>query len=889
MSALQAVQAWGYYDSPTSAKFAPPNLPCNWARRDRLNRQLSLAVQRPLTIVTGPPGAGKSVLLADWAHEYPKGVVAWLSVEEADNDLGQFWGNVAAALDGGQPAEVSIGHWDATGTDHFVERLVQRAAEGSPRILIVDDFHLVTDKMVIESVARLVRRLPASLRLVLVGQGDPGLPLQRVISSQHTVTITESDLRFTVDECAALVALAAHKFIPLFELEALTERSEGWAAGLHLAAQALADIDDPSEFVRSFSGAFSPVAEYIEHEMLLRQPPSVVKFLLQTSVLEHLTADVCRAVSSRDDSAELLASLARRNLFVVPLGPEGREYRYHRLFADVLRSRLQLEDTSLGQDAHFAAASWFERGGDARSAARHFVEAGAYERAFSLVFTDLAQGLGDNQPGGASALSPPRLTNAHIEQGPAKTYVAAAAMICAQRVGEAAQLLRHLDAVTSDREDRPRWRGRAEFLWAVHAERLGDAAGVLDHCRAAEELFGRFPMTSGHRGPPEGKDGPLGTIDASIAAHLLVLAARAHVTLGQLNEAQTVLARLFKTEDSGAESQPGTFAMIACRQGRLKDAFRLGTLALQRAQSQGGGRDLATFDARLALAEVLFEHNELDLAQQQLEVALRLCRLHGAAHWVWAVEADMVRLMVAQGRPGEALSRLGRLRQLGLRKPPPHHLLQKLNQVEIGCRLSLGDLDGALLIARSTDNRDISCATRARIDIASGRPDRALSRLAASHSPAAAEEIRRLVLLACAEVQHGRALRADDSLSRAVEMARPEGYIRPFVEEAAQVLPLLRVMAASRPDPYLAQLIVHAERVVPAVASTGGSAVLEPLTTRERQVLGYLSSHLSGPEIAARIYVSPNTVKSHMKAIYRKIGAGSRAEAVATAVSLGLL
>jgi LuxR family transcriptional regulator, maltose regulon positive regulatory protein len=132
-------------------------------------------------------------------------------------------------------------------------------------------------------------------------------------------------------------------------------------------------------------------------------------------------------------------------------------------------------------------------------------------------------------------------------------------------------------------------------------------------------------------------------------------------------------------------------------------------------------------------------------------------------------------------------------------------------------------------------------------------------------------------------------LRADDSLGQAVEMGRPEGYIRPFVEEAAQVLPLLRVMAASRPDPYLTQLIVHAERVVPPAASNGGGAVLEPLTARERQVLGYLSSHLSGPEIAARIYVSPNTVKSHMKAIYRKIGAGSRAEAVATAVSLGLL
>ena len=178
--------------------------------------------------------------------------------------------------------------------------------------------------------------------------------------------------------------------------------------------------------------------------------------------------------------------------------------------------------------------------------------------------------------------------------------------------------------------------------------------------------------------------------------------------------------------------------------------------ALQRVEAPGTC-SLATFDARLVVAEVLFEHNELDIAQEQLETALQLCRSAGAAHWAWAVEVDLVRVMIAQERPGDALNRLGRLRQLGLRNPPPHHLLQRFNDVQIACRLSLGDLEGALMVARSAHAGDISGELLARIELASGRPDRALARLNSRRSATLAGGIRRLVLLACTERQRGRA------------------------------------------------------------------------------------------------------------------------------------
>jgi LuxR family maltose regulon positive regulatory protein len=245
--------------------------------------------------------------------------------------------------------------------------------------------------------------------------------------------------------------------------------------------------------------------------------------------------------------------------------------------------------------------------------------------------------------------------------------------------------------------------------------------------------------------------------------------------------------------------------------------------------------------------------------------------------------------MMAEQHGEEVLNRLGRLRQLEMRSPPPSNFLQKLNQLEIGCRIAIGDLGGAVVIARSIPPGEISCDALARIDLCSGRPDRALARLNANTPPATGMEIRRLVLTACAEVQRGHAPRAEDYVRRALDAGRSDGYVRPFLEVAVQILPLLRAISSSRQDPYLTQLIREAEPIGPGAEARSSETILEPLTDRERQVLGYLSSHLHQRDIADTMYVSLNTVKTHVKAIYRKFGAASRTEAVAIARSRGLL
>ena len=900
MSALQEAPLWAEIE--VTDKFVAPTLSRQWARRDRLARLVSIAVQLPLTLVTGPPGAGKSVLLSDWAHSYSNGTVSWLTVDEGDNEPGQFWRNVVKSLGiGGPGSDISDGYWGEAESRHSADEVLLQAVLSQPRVLVVDDFHVITHDATIKSVARLARRLPAHFRMVLAGRSEPPFALRRLIASGEASLIAGNDLRFTLDECTALLAQVAQQFTSLAELEDLLERSEGWAAGLHLAALALRDQDNPAEFVRRFSGIFPPVEEYLENELLPGLSHDTMKFLLQTSVLGHLTPELCSAVSGRADAGDILATLARDNRFVVAAASSQPGYRYHQLLSDVLRSRLSEEDPSLGREANFKAGCWFERSGDTRSAAHHFGAAGAYERASSSIFPDLTRpgspgehNVSNETPGaGCGGLTLERLGVVGSETQLRRVYLEAATLICAGRAGEAAVVLQRLDQEAADGWERQLWRGRAEFLWAVHADRLGDARAVLDHCEAAREMMHATPedvLAGTVPAPAPAVPGSwAGLVDASISAQIPILCARAFASLGQLDDAEAALSARFSAHSEGEADQPGTLAVIACLGGRLGDAYRLGSVALRKAEGHNGAPDAFGLDARLAMAEVLFEHDELGLAEAELESALSVSSPEGMTHLTWRVEVELVRVMIGQQRLREALNRVGQLRQLAVRNPPPHQIVKKLAHVEVGCRLGVGDLDGALTLARSIPSEDMSAETLARIDLAAGRPDRALARLSSSRSSLPANEIRRFILLACAEMQHGRTLRADEHLCRAFDLGRTEGYIRPFVEEAAQILPLLRVASAARPGPYLTQLMEHAERAVPATAEDKPGSMLEPLTAREREVLGYLPSHLSVPDIASKIYVSPNTVKSHLKSIYRKMGAASRGDAVTIAVSRGLL
>ena len=659
---------FGCAETAASAKLVPPPLPRHWIRRDRLGRQFSCALERRLTVLTGPPGAGKTVLLADWAHGRPNAVVGWLSVEEADNDPRCFWPQVAAALGGEHTAASAVSNGPNWQEHRLADAVIGHPTPGRPRVLVIDNFHLITNPGLIEAVAQLVYRLPPNLRVVLAGQGMPGFSLQALQAHGEVATLGENDLRFTVEESAALVALTAGKFLGHSDVSALTERSEGWAAGLQLAALALAQANDPSAFVREYSGSFGPVAEYLEHEMFLRQPPDVVRFLLQTSVLDTFTADLSRAVGGRIDAGEILGALADRCLFVIRIDSAEPAYRYHRLVADLLRSRLEREDPAVGRAAHLSAAVWLERRGDLRRAAHHFAQAQAHHRALRLVFSNLGHNFtSDDSEDGSLLRSAGAPGDICVGAEVVQLYAQAATLLDAHRVSEAAHVLRQLQTVTNTEPGGLWWKGRIDFLWAVYADRTADAAGVLDNCRAVGQLIG--PTDESESIPDHGVEPAwLPSIDAAIASQLPILAARAHVRLGQPDKAQAILIDHFGSHELAQTSEPAVLAMAACSQGQLEAAYGLATAVLQHSKDQHARLDLA-IDARLVLAEVLFEHNELRAAEEQCLAALQLAGGEEATDPLWAVEIELVRVLIAGQRLGEALNRIGHLQQVGETKP----------------------------------------------------------------------------------------------------------------------------------------------------------------------------------------------------------------------------
>jgi LuxR family maltose regulon positive regulatory protein len=891
MSVTNGLAEWRWQGGrEQGGKFAPPPLPRFRLHRDRLERLVSMGVADGLTVVTGPPGAGKTVLVGDWAQAQPHGSVAWLSVEEADNDPGCFWPQVSAAFGLFPAGDVGSAGMTPPDSDGWADLLVRSAATTPYRALIVDDIHLITDGRILKSLGWLVEHAPSQLRLVLVGRHAPAPVTPRLRLGGTTTMLANSDLRFTVEEVAALIALASGKLISVEGLTALTERSGGWAAGLYAAARALADEEDPERFVRGFSGAFDPVAGYMEHEVLLQQPPDLIRFLLQTSVVDRLQADLCRAVTGRADARDVLASLAERNLFVLSVEANQESYRYQRLFADVLRSRMQREDWSMRRHAHFNAAIWFERHGDLAAAANHFAQAHAYDRAFALVFSNLGRALPDDGCGHYAPLAPAG-AEADGDNDPGALYLLAAASLGASDTADAANLLGQLAALTGHDPHRARWEGRVEFLWARHAERLADASGALQHARLAAELL--TPSDNARPGPSatlQPERAWLARMDKAICSDLPVLTARAAVWLGEPDEGRRILEEHFAGPEHAEAAQPAILALAAAQDGRLTDAYRLASVILQPENAGARVNDLDCLDAQLAIAHALFEHDELDDAEQHLDAALELCQARGASHWVWPVRVEMIRVAMARQHVGEGLNLLGHLRQLEARNPPPYHIRRQLNQVEIDFRTSLGDLEGALLIARSVPAEDLSMDSLARIELCSGRPDRAQARLRSITKPASVGEIRGLVVLACAQMQQGDAGLAMSSLRRAVDAARAERYVRPFMEATPRTRPLLAGLAAtSRVDPYLTQLVHHAEQNVPATRPPSGPPMLEPLTERERQILGYLPSYLNQHQIAEDLHLGLNTIKTYMKSIYRKTGATTRSEAVAVARSYGLI
>ena len=918
-TALTEVAASGQ-DVLLATKLYVPREQPGFVPRPRLAEAVDEGLARGLVLVCAPAGCGKTVLLADCARR-GRWPVAWLSLDAADNDPARFWRHVIAALDRARPGIGErvgplLGPPAPTSFEGLVTSLINEldARPGQDEVLLVlDDYHLIGARQVHAPLEFLVEHLPPGLHLVLASRSDPPLPLARLRARGQLAEVRAVGLRFTQEEAAALLGEAVGGKLPAAAVAGLAARTEGWAAGLRLAALSLRGQADTAGFVAAFSGSHRYVLDYLTEEVLGRQSEQVRTFLLETSVLDRLSGGLCDAVTGRTDSQAMLEQVERANLFLIPLDETRGWWRYHHLFADLLRARLREQQPGQVAALHRNAATWCEEHGLADDAVRHAVASG--DTAWAA-----------------------RLIERHFDE------------IFYLR-GEGATVRRWLAALPAELAgSRPRLL-LAQALLALASGRVETAGPPLD---AAERAFTAVPdepfeSTAGRRSWLLNVPATVTTQRAYLAAlrgeagRTAALASRALAQIGgdewmlesiarwnlalaewlrgQLAEAERALS--LTTSQWRALGEPGLAAVmrdhlgrVQRAQGRLDAAHDTYQRTLAITAPPGGPAMPGAGAGHVGLAEVAYQRNELDSALRHVTEGVPLCRQFVYTPPLAAGLATLAWIRQANGDPGGALEAIGQA-ELAAPGPGVTALLNPVPAQRARLLLAQGDHAAA---ARWTQQRGLSpddepgyprepeYLVLARVLLAQDRPGPALALLERLHTAAAAQgragsiiEIQALQALASAATgDEGAAVR---TLAAALTLACPQRYVRVFADEGTPMAVLLtRLIAAQRaeqaaargvPLGYLGQVLrasggrEAAGTPRPDTVQTAPGLV-EQLTARELEVLALLAAGMSNPRIAGELVLTLNTVKKHVSHLLAKLGAANRTEAVTRARQLGL-
>jgi LuxR family transcriptional regulator, maltose regulon positive regulatory protein len=874
--------------------------------RQRLIDRLSRGIDARLTLVSAPAGFGKTTLLAAWlaSPAQRERLPTWLSLDESDNDPTTFWTYVIAALQTVAPTVGTTSQALIEAAQTPIEAVVgallnELTAVPHELVLVLDDYHVVEDRQVHEELALFLDRLPPNVHVVIASRADPPFPIARFRARRELVEIRAADLRFTPDEAAAYFTDVMALDLEAGELAILTGRTEGWIAALQLAALSMQGRDNVAEFIKGFAGDDRYIVDYLVEEVLQRQPQHVRQFLLKTSVLSRLTGALCDAVVEQDGGKAMLEALDRANLFLVALDDRRQWYRYHHLFADVLRSHLANEHPDDLAELHRRASRWYEQNALRPEAIRHAVAAGDFAHAADLVELEWP----------ALALARQEVTlRGWLDALPDE-------QLCCRPVLSnvyAGMLLSsgELDGVDRRLRDAERWLtpgqlsdaraagmvvlnegdfrtlpGSVAVHRAGYALARGNLVETVSHARRALELA------------PEDDH-----LTRGGATALMGLAAWAG---GDLETAYRSYAEGMADVQrgghlSGTVGRAVTLADIRVAQGRLRDAMHIYEHALQLASEQGGTVVRGTADMYVGLSELHRERNELDAATRSLLRSQELGEQSGFAQNRYRWRVAMARIHQARGDHDAALDLLSEAQPLFMLDFSPN--VRPIAAVRARLLLHQGRTDAALDWARDhglSAADDLSYVheyehiTLARVLLASGSTVQAsqlLDRLlqAAEHGGRTGSAIEILVLQALAHDVRGDARAAFVPLERALTLAEPEGYVRVFVDEGPRMAALLQAAAKRGIAPAYVQRLLT-QFGTPTAERHASQNLIEPLSERELDVLRLLATDLDGPEIASQLMVSLNTMRTHTKSIYTKLGVNSRRAAVHRAEELQLL
>ncbi len=875
--------------------------------RADLIARLNEGIQRKLTLISAPAGFGKTTLVSEWAAIYPH-PVAWVSLDEGDSDPTRFLAYLVATVQGMVGKQMPASTF-GTGIMEAVQSLRPPPAEAIltallneisalpyPFALVLDDYHAVDAKPVDQALAFFIEHLSPNLHLLIATREDPRLPLAKLRARGQLTELRITDLCFSITEATGFLNQVMGLGLVPDDVAALETRTEGWIAGLQLAAISLQGHKNTRQFIKSFSGNHHFVLDYLVEEVLQQQPEAVQAFLLHTSILNRLCGPLCDAVlqSAAPFGQDTLTHIERANLFIVPLDNERRWYRYHHLFAELLRQRLQQNIANTPPDKrvelaelHNRASLWYENNGLEIEALHHAIAANNIPRA------------------------------AHLIEGKGMPL---------QFRGAVRPILNWLAGLP------PAVLDAEPSLWMVYASCylvIGQVVGVEEKVRAAESALRK--MGRAH--------------DSHFIGRIASI--RATAALTQHNVAEIITQSRLALQHLPTHNHPSRASVIwnlgyahhlqgdraAAKQAYIEalansQAIGLTTIAMMALIGLGylyEGENLASAldyyqqainlvgdpqpppmcDAHLGLARVYYEWNDLDAAERHAQLSVPLARQIENTDRAVNCEIFVARLKLARGDVTGAAAMLAAIEQAA-RQQQFALRLPDIAAAQVLVLLQQGQVPAAATLAHS-HNLPLS---QARVALAQGDADAALAQLAPFRQHAetrgwADERLKALVLQAIAYHAHGNIDKAISVLNEALTAAAPSGLIRTFVDEGpamasllATVLPQLvhderlqthaqRLLAAF--GPMVTPTEAHHDVARPATSPSTEHKNAPLLSPRELEVVQLIAQGLSNQEIAQRLFVTLSTVKGHNQIIFSKLHVERRTEAVARARELGLL
>ena len=904
--------------SVLSTKLYIPPARANVIERPRLTKKLLSGVDRPssFALLSGPAGFGKTTLLSNFVTRL-KRPTAWVSLDEGDNDYSQFWTYLITAcqsvLNGVGATALELFSPPQPLPDETVPTILINDFVTHPKsvVLVLDDYHEIKNPSIHASLLFLLDHLPDNLYIVVSTRIDPPWPLARYRARNQLIEVRAQDLRFSVEEAAEFLNRTMNLDLSAENVAALEERTEGWIAGLQLAALSMQGREDVAAFVKAFTGSHIYVAEYLVEEVLQRQSEGIQTFLLQTSLLKRMNAGLCEAVTGCQDGQVILQALHRENIFVIPLDNEGNWFRYHHLFADLLNARLR-QSASAEEIAalQLCAADWYERNGFALEAVNSALAAEDFERAVELVkesTRDLIFTGQLNILGNWLEVFPKSTFDAHPDLVFYQFWIDILqnkADLSAKAIQEKEDLLKSLPS--SPENDRLKGElmavicraialsGRTlegirlgqDALTYLPADNLASRARVNSALATAHDLEGRAEIAESLY--QESFTQAIAAGEYRLAAHTLMVKGLIQIHYGHLHEAAKTYQRIVD--------------MVPADPIRGDSTSNVKSNKVFLPAGQG----------YIGLGCIYLEWNDLDTAENYLQRGMDLCR-QGGLDGIFIGKVRMSRLRQARGDLAGALDEI----QMSQQIPRADTFNLVTRQIQIA--LAEGNVDQAKRLAEPLIDMlsgalapkppivflEIIQSIIARVYLANGEIEKALQvvgELNASTEPGGRLgrliEVHLLRALAYLKQSGGRlSPNSIQSLERALELGEPQGYALLFLEEGPESIPLLNAVANGRSTPdrvkkYARTLLNAFDRIGKSEthrSTIGSTDLVEQLTPREMEVLKLLASGDSNQTIADKLVITVRTVKKHTGNIYGKLGASSRIQAVAQAHELGLL